>query len=235
VDIEHVGVEVVESGVVDHRPRGVEPAGQADELGIDLPLRLEAVIHELDIEIPRPEDLGIAFGRPKSRLLPALTEEIGDLAAQAGGKPDQSLAVGGQELLVDPGTVIESLQVGLGQQDAEVLVAGLVLDQEQEMIVGRLAVAELAVTAAPRGDIGLAAENRLDAFVFGDSLELDRSEEVAVIGQGHGRHLVVDGGLDQGVQADGAVQDAVFRVVVKMDEAGGHGFIPIRSCRAACW
>ena len=70
------------------------------------------------------------------------------------------------------------------------LIPGLVFDQEEEVVMRRLAVPGFAVEAAARGDVRLAAEDGLDALVLGDFLKLDRAEDVAVVGQGHGRHVV---------------------------------------------
>ena len=131
----------------------------------------------------------------------------------------------GQQLLVDTRPVIEPFQISFGQEDAQVPVAGLVLDQEEEMVVGRLLVPIFLVETAARGDVDLAAEDGLDPGLLGRLEELDRPEDVAVVGQGHGAHAVPGRGLAQGVDAHGPVQNAVLRMVVEMDEIRGHGVV----------
>ncbi|MGD0783892.1 MAG: hypothetical protein ABSA30_13645 [Candidatus Aminicenantales bacterium] len=212
-------------GIVGRGQGQAELAGQPDELGIDLPLGRQSVVHELDEETAPVEDRGVCGGGLFRLLGQSAAELIGDLAAQAAGQGDQPGVVPGQQLLVDAGTVVKPFEVGLGQEDAQVAVAGLVLDQEEEMVMGRLPIPVFLVETAARGDVDLAAEDGLDPGFFGCLEELDGPEDVAVVGQGHGAHAVLGRGLAQGVDAHGPVQDAVLRMIVKMDEIRGHGLM----------
>ena len=66
---------------------------------------------------------------------------------------------------VHAGFVVEAVHVGLGDQLDQVLVAGLVLGQEGE-VVGRLLLGHLGPTA-PVGNVDLAADDGLDAALPG--------------------------------------------------------------------
>ena len=112
-------------------------------------------------------------------------ERLGDLAAEAGREADQALRVLGQVLAVDAGLVVVAVEVGVGDQAAEVLVALPVLGQQDE-VEGLAVGLALLVAHAPPGDVGLDADDRLDAL-GGDGLdERDGPVERAVVGDGHG-------------------------------------------------
>ena len=201
-----------EVDVVRRDERQVELAGDGHELGIDRLLRVEAVVHELDEEVARPEHRGVLPGRLFGLLGQAAAEPDRDLALETGREPDEAPGVGGQELLVDPGPVVEALEVALGDEPAEVPVPGLVLDEEDEVVVmdvgGRPG---LLVEAALRGDIDLAAEDGLDAPGLGLLEELDGAEDVAVVGQGHGGHVLLVGRADEVARPSGSRRGCCIR------------------------
>ena len=216
-----------------------ELAGDGDELGVDGLLLGQAVVHELDVEVAGGEDRGVFPGRLLGLLREAPGEPDRELALEAGRQPMRPSAVGGQELLVDPRPVVEALEVALGDELAEVAVAGLVLDQEDEVVVvDVVGAAGLLVEPALRGDVDLAAEDGLDALGLGLLEELDGAEDVAVVGDGHGGHLVLVGRADEVRHAQAAVEDAVLGMVVQVDERRFHGRLslsnpatPSRRCR----
>ena len=200
-----------------------ELAGHRHELRVDRLLVGEAVVHELDVEIAGREDPGVLPGRRLGLLGEAAVEPERDLALEAGRQPDEALAVGGQQLLVDPRPVIEALEIALGDELAEVLVAPVVLDQEDEMeVVDLVGRPRLLVEAALGGDVALAAEDGLDPLGLGRLEELDRAEDVAVVGHGHGGHVVLVGGHDEGLDLEAAVEDGIFGMVVEMNEGRFH-------------
>ena len=55
---------------------------------------------------------------------------------------------------------------------------------------------------------------------LGGVIELDRAEEIAVIGHGDGGHLLLDHDLHQLVDIAGAVEQRIIGVAVQVDE--GH-------------
>ena len=77
-----------------------------------------------------------------------------------------------------------------------------------------------AVEAALVGDVSFAAEDRLDAGLFGALVEVDRAEEIAVLGRGHRRHAEVLHAGTQVGHVDGAVEEAVLSMEMQVDEIG---------------
>jgi hypothetical protein len=73
--------------------------------------------------------------------------------------------------------------------------------------------------------VKLAAEDGLDPGRAGVLVEVDGAEEVPVIGEGERREAQVRGPLDQTLQAGRAVEEAVLRVDVEVNEVASvrHG------------
>jgi hypothetical protein len=67
-------------------------------------------------------------------------------------------------------------------------------------------------------NVDFTADHRMHARGPGSVIELDRAEQVAVIGHGHGRHLLLDRDLHQLVDLAGPVEQGVIRVAMQMDE-----------------
>ena len=97
-----------------------------------------------------------------------------------------------QDVLVDPRLVVEALLVAERGELHEVVVSLQILGQQEEMEIGSIFRA-LAIGARPRRDIGLHADDRLDAFSFAFAVELESAEHIAVIRQGQRVHVVVLG------------------------------------------
>ncbi len=234
-DVLGLGVLALEEVDVVRRDEGQsELPGQGDDLRIDGQLTLEPVVLELEVEIARGEKRRVFPGGLFRTLVLVPGQEEVDLALEAGREGDEALGPAGQDLLVDAGAVVESFQVAFGQELAEVPVALLVLDEQDEVeMMGLLVRRPSLVEPAPGGDIGLAAEDGLDAPGPGLLEEGDGPEDVAVVGDGHRRHPVLKRRLGQVGDLETAVQDAVLGVVVEMDIGELH-VIPTRSSPAAC-
>ena len=96
----------------------------------------------------------------------------------------------GQKVPVDPGLVVEALEIAGRDQLDEVAVALLVLAQQDQVVV---AVRVGADRVPLLRDVDLAADDGMDALVLGGVVELNRAEQVAVVGHGHGRHALLLG------------------------------------------
>ncbi len=91
---------------------------------------------------------------------------------------------------VDARLAVKALQEGGGDQLAEVAVALLVLDQHQQMEIVAVLVAAVTLVQARLGrQVELGADDRLDVGLARLLEKVDRSQDGAVVGQGHGRHL----------------------------------------------
>ena len=86
----------------------------------------------------------------------------------------------------------------------------------------------VALEATIGSNIGLVAENRIDPGLAGRRVELERSVQIAVIGQGQGVHPQLFGPGHQLSDRAGPIEQAEMAVAVQMDE-GRHISISARS------
>ena len=99
--------------------------------------------------------------------------------------------------------------------------AGAIGGQQREVEAGLLEAAGVLLEAAAGGDVGLQAEDRVDAQVLGLPVELQCPVQVAVVGQGQGVHLQGLGPVQQALDGAGPVQEAVMAMAVQMGEGMG--------------
>ena len=205
------------------------------ELLVDLPQALVGdlllgygVLLDLQEIVVLAEDVAVFGGGADGIVQTVLADEVGHLAAQAAGEGDEALMVLGQQVLVHARLVVEAFQVRLAGELEQVLVAGPVRrqqDQVKVLVMGKLALA-FPVEAALGGHVGLAADDRFDAGGGGLLVELDGAKEVSVVGNGDGRHAEILGFLDEGVDLVGPVEETVLGVDVEVDKLGRHaGFL----------
>src|SRR5882762_770738 len=146
-------------------------------------------------------------------------QAAGHLGIQAPREHQQPIGVLREQLVVDPGLVVVALEVRPGDELDEVLVARAIADEDRE-VVGFLVAAVLraALLAAARRDVELAAHDRLDAGLLGRQVEIDRAEEIAMIGQRDRREAQLLRLLDELLELGGAVEQTVLGVNVQVDE-----------------
>ncbi|ERJ36251.1 hypothetical protein L810_0713 [Burkholderia sp. AU4i] len=181
-------------------------------LDVRLGARL-AVTLQLDVEAAR-EHLRPALGVTARGFFVARGKREPDIALLRARQREEPL----RELAVEPARVefrtaaVLVREPRLRQQLAEIQVADLVLDEQQQP---RRLVAVVGI-----GDPDVAAGDRLDALAAGFLVETDEAECVAEIGERE-RALTVRGRrLDDVVNAHDAVGNREFGVNAKMDEAG---------------
>ncbi len=148
-------------------PRDAEGSlGHADLVGeaVRLDLR-EVVVTTEDVRVPGGD-------LERLPLLPG-QEQPRHLGVEASGQDQEAVRVLGEELLVDPGLVVEPFEVAAGDELDEVVVPGLVPDEDGD-VVGALvlSVDRRALEPAAGGHVELAAQDGLDA---GGPRVLDRS------------------------------------------------------------
>ena len=115
---------------------------------------------------------------------------------------------------------MEAFQVGEGDELHEVPVALVVAGQQDQVVWTAFLCAP--VEAAFVGQVGLAADDGLDAPVLALRVEIDGAVEGAVVGDRQGAHAQLDGPVDQVRDPADSVQHAVLGVVVQVGE---HGFV----------
>ncbi len=150
-------------------------------------VRLRGVVeHHLQVVVV-PEEVLVPL-RDALRLVHAVcVDGTRNLARDAGGGADQTLMVLFEQVVVDARVVVEAVDVGLGDEANEVVVAGEVLREEDQVVAALVLVARRVV--ARRGDVRLAAEDGLDGRQVAVALlraalvvERLQGEEVAVVG-----------------------------------------------------
>jgi hypothetical protein len=224
-----VGLEVV--GVVGGDERQPQVGRHLRQLRVHDVLRSDAVALHLEV-VAAVED-----GRHLLDELPGgLDLSSRDGAAhhgrEASGGRDQPLAALAQQVEIDARLVVEALEVGLRDEVDQVAVPGLVHGDQQQVadrVEARVvALAPFLVEARPGGDVDLTADDRLDVVTTRGLVELDCSEEVAVVRHAHGRHAERLGPREERVDLDGPVQQRVLRVQVQMYERVRQRFPPGR-------
>ena len=229
-DLLHPGVlpaQVV--GVVGGRHRDAGLPRQPDQLGQHRLVLGQAVVLQFNVVAVGPEQVPVPEGGGFGPLVIAGQQGLGHLAGQAGRQADQPLVVLFQQLLVHPGLGVKALGEGGRHHLDQVLVAGLVFAQQDQVVVA-VHLVDL-VEAGAGGHIDLAPDDGLDAGLFGRLVKLHAAVHHPVVGAGDGGLAALSDPLHQPVDPAGAVQQAVLGVDVQMDKAlrrGGlaHGDSP---------
>ena len=212
--------------VVRHHEREAEFLGDLDDPPVHDVLLRDPVVLEFE-PVPVAEHARVPLRRPLRVVVALVLQVARDLAGEAGGEADDPVRIFFKHLAVHAGAAVEALRVPDGREPDEVRVPARVLREQHEVrVVGRGALLELAGAAVAVGDVGLAADDRLDPLCAGLLLELPRAVEVAVVGEGEGRHVEFDRAVYEVVDAVRAVEERVLAMCVKMNER--HPGDPVR-------
>ena len=217
------GLEVV--GVVGAGHGGADRPGDPDGGLGDPGLLGEAVGLDLHEVVVPAEHLLVPAGDLPGLVLLAGGQEPRHLRVQAPRQDQEPVRVLGQKLLIYPGLIVEPFKICFGDELDEVLVALPGPHQDRHMVgalVGPVHVGPLE--PAPRRHVELGPEERLDSGLFAGQVKVDGPEQVAVVGEGQRGEAELLGPGDELVQLGRAVQEAVLRVDVQVDEVRmGHG------------
>ena len=151
-----------------------------------------------------------------------------DLAGRAARRRDDVLGVLGEQLLVHAGLVVVALEAGQ-RAELEQPVHALGARREHRHVgVGAAARDVVLAAVAPAhpglvepaagGDVGLGADDRLDAVRRRLLPEVVGAEHVAVVGHRQRRHAELGGAGEQLVEARRAVEHGVLGVHVQVHE-----------------
>ena len=86
------------------------------------------------------------------------------------------------------------------------------------MVAGIPLAARVFLEAAPGGDVGLVADDRVDLRGLGGLVKLERPVQIAVVGDRQGVHAQLDRAVDKPVDRTRPVEEAVVAVAVKVGE-----------------
>ena len=143
-------------------------------------------------------------------------DSLRQFAAQAGRATDNPVVIEAQQLLVDPGTVVEPLGKGIRHDFGKIVVPLQILGQQNQVVAPVVLTA--LVEAAASGHVDLAAENRLDPLLFGRVVKLLDPVHIAVVGDRQRGHAELLGTLEQRLDSRRAVQNRILRMYMKMSE-----------------
>ncbi len=127
--------------------------------------------------------------------------------------------MGGQELMVDARAVVEALELRGRTNLEQVLIADLVLRQQQQVVTLAIDLG-IAIGHAPLGQVRLDADDRLDADLLAGPIELDRRVHGPVVRDGERWHVQLARALGQLRDAAQPVQQRIFAMHVQMNEVG---------------
>ena len=216
--------------VVGDHERQVQLFRDAPQAVPDPLLDAEPVVHDLDEEVARAEDVAVRGGRLERLRVLAEPQPGLHLPAGAAGGGDDPLRVRGDQLAVHPRLAEIAFERGQGRQPEQVVHALGGLGQQRHVRVGTGAghvvvllrrgapAHRLAVPAVLGGDVGLDADDRLDPGLGGLGPEVVGTVEVAVVGHGHGRHARAIALGEHVLKPRGPVQHGVLGVHVKVHE-----------------
>jgi hypothetical protein len=103
------------------------------------------VLLELEVEAVLAEDLAVLTG-DLARQVPVVDlEGLRDLAAEAGREADEAGAVAREVLAIDPRLVVVAVDVGVGDEPAQVPIADGVAGQQDEVKGLAVRLASLSV------------------------------------------------------------------------------------------
>ena len=193
----------------------------------DVVARLDGLVqHHLE-RIVVAEQVLVPFRDALRLVHPPRRNRRGNLARDAGGRAVDPLVVLLEQRVVDPGALVESVDVRLGYQLDEVVVADEVLGVQAEVVALLVLVAAFVVSR--RGDVRLASEDRLhvDARQFavvllllGAALVVERlqREQIAVVRYGQGAHAKLARAFHERDDLALSVKQRICRVKMKMDK-----------------
>ena len=216
-DALHLGVILPQIvGVVGSCHRDAGLPRQFDELGQDDRILFEAVVLQFNVVIALAEQVLIPQGRGFCPLVVSRQNGLRDLACEAGRQTDKPLVILLKKLLVYTRLGIKALHEGSGHHLDEVLIACLILAEQDKMVVAVDFVD--FIEAGAGGHIDLTADDGLDACLFCGLIELDTAVHDAVVRDGDGILAALLDAVHKLVDTAGTVQQAVFGMDVEMNE-----------------
>jgi len=162
------------------------------------------------------------FSSPKiSRYSSAIRfASLGHFSAQARGEADQSLAEFPENLFVDARLVVKSFEMRLGDELDQVVPAGIVFREEDEVVVS---FACFFAEPVARRDVRFNAQDRLHARLLRLFIKLYGAVEYAVVGQGKRVHPQLLRAREKRVNFRQSVEQRIVGVRMEMDELWHKG------------
>jgi hypothetical protein len=152
------------------------------------------------------------------RLIELIVFDLVRFAFKARCEADQALRMLRENLFIDARLVVETFEMRRANEFDQILVAGLVLRQQDQVKRRIPRAAGFFLKPRPRRDVRLATNNRFQSGLRCSLVELHRSIHAAVIGHRDGRHLACVRLLYRVRNPARPIEQAVLGVQVKMDK-----------------
>ena len=198
-----------------------------DQLFVDFVLAVKIVIHHLEEEVFRPENLAVFLSACDRFLKLIARDQLRNLAAQTGASANNAFRILRDQFVVDARTIVKTVEMSARRQLDQVFVALKIFRPQREMMrVFLLVQMRVFVGVFTRRDVGFHADYGLNAFGFARFVKVNRAIHHAVIGDREGGHIHFRSAFRQVFNAIGAVEQRVLGVNVKVTETAGtfaHG------------
>ena len=244
LDLAVVALDVVR--VVGGHEGRIHKLGDLEDLLVGPSLDVDAVVHDLDVEVFRPEN--VAQLRGLSHGLVPLPQAQARLhgTRRAAREHDEALVELGEQFLIRARPLAElAVRRGVGPQAEEIMHARRVVGDESQVIVGtagahvvgalpRLTPQDLLTIKArrARGHVRLKPDDRLDTRVLAVRVEVVGTEQVSVIGQANRGLPEACRFLRHCFRLRRSIQHRILGVVVKVHEGISHASILLAVARA---
>ena len=182
------------------------------QAGIRNALMLQAVGLHFQVIAVLPEYLDKLAGGAHRAIHIFLPDQPRYFTTQAAGQGDQAFVVLLEQFLIHPRFVIEPFEVRFTDQLDEILVAGEIGGEQDQVIVVVMRKGAFTSLSAARCHVGFAPDNRLDSAGQRFLVELHRPEQVAMVRHGDRRHAEVFHLLDERFNLIRPIEQAVLRV-----------------------
>ena len=183
---------------------------------VDASLFLHPVVLDLEKVVIAEDPLVFAGHLLRARLVP-LEQPARHFPAEAARERDQALCMFSEQRLVDAGAVVVALEMRQAGKLDQVAIAFQVLD-EQDQVMGIAVGPSFLLVPGTGGDVNLLADDGVDPRGFRLQVEVDRTVQHAMVGKRDRRHPGFDRQADHVGDAAGPVEQAEFRVSMKVDE-----------------
>ncbi len=212
--------------------------GQTQQVLGDPPFNLQTVVHDLAEVVLLAEDLLEFGGGRLCGLVLSQAQLRLDFTRGAASGGNQALGVVVQQLAVPARIFAEDrIQGGDGAALEEVVHAFVVVGQQRHvgveatagdvisllLFLGTPFHALLVIARGSRRHVGLDPDDGLDAGPGGLAPEVEGTEEIAMVGDGHGFHALPVGFLEELAKTGRPVEHRVFGVGMKMNKSVACG------------
>ena len=197
----------------------VEFLAELDQLPVYLGLLGQTVILQFKVEILRAERLPKPIHR-RARLVDLVFhDQIRDFAGETARHGNQALAVGSQNLLVDPRLIVINVEMCRRGQLDQVFVARLVAREQAKMVI-KVPGAASGFFLQPRAgsNVDLTADDWFDAFIERRPVKVDDPVHGAVIGDRERGKFQFMRLLHQLVQTAGTIEQRILGVQMEVDK-----------------